>query len=264
MKTSVIIATKNEQNNIKRLLASLKKQTEKSCEIIVVDNYSQDKTREIAKKYTRHVYSKGKERSQQRNYGLKKAKGQYVIFLDADMQLEKNVLKECIEKIRNKNTKGIIIDEISNGKSYLAKIKNLEKELYRDQGEIEAARFFRKKDLDKIGGYDDNLISGEDWDISIRTSKLGPLLRIKSKIIHNEEKTFWQDIKKKYYYAKNIERYAKKHPEEFKKQSGFFRFSNLFKKPAIIYHDPTVFAGLILLKSAQYFAYIISRWTKSK
>lgn len=256
---SIIIATKNEEKNIERCLKNIKTQSQKA-EIIVVDNFSTDRTLQIAKIYTKNTYQKGKERSQQRNYGLKKAHAPYVLFLDADMEISASLLKECVQKMhKNPDASGIIIDEITKGHNFLSRIKSVEKNLTNKNTSIEAARFFNKSIVEKVGGYDENLISGEDWDISIRTNKIGPLLRIKSIIIHNEEKTFWEDIKKKYYYAKNIQGYAKKHPEEFKKQSGFFRFSNLFKKPTVVYYDPAAFFGLIFLKSAQYLAYLLAK-----
>ena len=60
---SVIITTKNEEKHIENLLQSIKRQTYKNIEIILVDNYSTDRTREIARKYTDKIYLKGPERS---------------------------------------------------------------------------------------------------------------------------------------------------------------------------------------------------------
>jgi len=62
-------------------------------EIIVVDNNSQDKTKEIAYRYTDKVYNFGPERSAQRNFGVKQAAGKYILYLDADMVLSENVMK---------------------------------------------------------------------------------------------------------------------------------------------------------------------------
>lgn len=259
---SVIIPTKNEEVNIGRLLKSLASQSFNKFEVIVVDNYSNDRTLQIAKKYTRKVYRYGPERSAQRNFGLQKAKGKYVLFLDADMQLKKHILKECLEKIKNKKISGIFIDELSIGKNYLSRVKNLEKKIYSGQKEIEAARFFRTKDVKKIGGYDEQLIAGEDWDLSLRMRRFGKLARIKSKIYHFENQSFWQDIAKKYYYAKNIHKYALKNPSEFASQSGFNRFLILFKKPKIIFRNLPEFLGLIFLKTGQFLAFEISKMQK--
>ena len=113
MEISAVIATKNEQDNLQRLLVSLKRQTAKSFEIIIVDNYSTDRTTQIAKKYTSKVFQMGPERTTQRNFGLKKAAGKYILFVDADMQLQSNVLKESVSAMdKNPKLSGIVIDEI--------------------------------------------------------------------------------------------------------------------------------------------------------
>jgi glycosyltransferase involved in cell wall biosynthesis len=71
---SVVITTKNEEKNIENCLRSINGQTFTNVELIVVDNFSEDETVEIAKKYTTKVYFKGPERSSQRNYGVQVAK----------------------------------------------------------------------------------------------------------------------------------------------------------------------------------------------
>ena len=68
-KVSVIVTTKNEAKNIGRCLQSIQNQTYKAIEIIVVDNFSKDETKRIAKKFTKKVFDKGPERSAQRNLG---------------------------------------------------------------------------------------------------------------------------------------------------------------------------------------------------
>lgn len=82
---SVIITTKNEEKNIASCLESIKNQTypQEKIEIIVVDNDSIDKTKEIALKYTDKVYNFGPERSAQRNFGVRQAKGKYILYLDS-------------------------------------------------------------------------------------------------------------------------------------------------------------------------------------
>ena len=260
---SVIIPTYNEGKNIGRLLASLAQQTFKDFKIIVVDNYSTDKTRQIASKFTNQVYQIGPERSAQRNFGLKKARGQYVLFLDADMTLEPKVLAECLKAIQRNQFSAVTIDEISKGASFFAKVKALEKQLIINQTYLEAPRFLRKKDLQKIGGFDETLISGEDWDLAQRIRKLDRIGKINAKIYHHETGSLLSSIKKKYYYAKYIQKYALKHPGVYKKQASIlFRFSILFSKPKLILTSPVEFLGLLILKSAQYFAFLLAKKVK--
>src|SRR5688500_6010720 len=97
---SVIITTRNEEQVIERLLTSVKAQTYPEIELLVVDNNSEDNTKKITQKYTSKVYDFGPERSAQRNYGASKAKGSYLLFLDADMKLEKDVISECVTAIK--------------------------------------------------------------------------------------------------------------------------------------------------------------------
>ena len=73
---SIVVTTKNEEKNIENCLNSIKNQNypQNKIEIIVVDNNSIDKTKQIALRYTDKVYNFGPERSAQRNFGVKKSK----------------------------------------------------------------------------------------------------------------------------------------------------------------------------------------------
>ena len=79
---SVIILTKNEEKNLKKCLESVK-----WCdEIIIIDDNSTDKTIEIAKKYKVTIYPHplNNNFSNQRNFGIFKAKNEWILFVDAD------------------------------------------------------------------------------------------------------------------------------------------------------------------------------------
>lgn len=121
---SIIIPTFNEAKNIKRLITSIKNQSYKNFEILVVDDGSTDETCDIAKKEKVRVFKrKHAERSVQRNFGAKKAKGKILIFLDADMELTENVLKDCVKLFNSSKYKALIIPEKTTGDSTMAKIR---------------------------------------------------------------------------------------------------------------------------------------------
>ena len=91
MKLSIVIITKQEQDYLPKLLDSLKQQTFNDFEIIVSDAQSKDNTRKIAKEHNCKIVEGGLP-SKGRNNGVKKAKGKYLLFLDADVVLPKDFL----------------------------------------------------------------------------------------------------------------------------------------------------------------------------
>jgi glycosyltransferase involved in cell wall biosynthesis len=100
MLTSVIIA-RNEEKNISRCLKSVSW----SNEIILVDDYSTDNTTKIAKKYNAKIYKRhlNNDFSAQRNFGLSKSKGDWILFVDADEVVTKSLEKEIKKEIKKEN-----------------------------------------------------------------------------------------------------------------------------------------------------------------
>jgi len=102
MKVSIIVPTYNEEKNINKCLYSLVNldYPKKDYEIIVVDGMSQDKTRNIVKKYknVRLFENPKKFTSSNRNLGIKNAKYNYIAFTDADCFVPENWLKILTEK----------------------------------------------------------------------------------------------------------------------------------------------------------------------
>jgi len=171
---SVIVPTKNSVNTLEDCLRSIKAQTYNNIELIVVDNFSSDSTLKIAGKFTEKHYLRGPERSAQRNYAVKKSNGEYVFVIDSDMVLSDSVVTDCVESIlSDKKARGVIIPEESFGEGFWAQCKKLERSFYVGVDWIEAARFFYLEDYQAEGGYNEEMVSGEDWDFSRRIGKLG-------------------------------------------------------------------------------------------
>ena len=100
---SVIIPTYNSSRTLEKCLESIKNQTYKNIEIIVVDNNSTDNTKEIAKKFADKVINFWPERTFQKNEWLKNASGKYWLFIDGDMILSKYLLEKSVMKIQEQN-----------------------------------------------------------------------------------------------------------------------------------------------------------------
>jgi len=102
MKLSAIILTKNEEEMIEDCLRSINNLAD---EIIIIDDESKDKTLELAKRYNcKIIIHKKINFSNQRELGLIKASGDWVLYIDADERVSKE-LKNEIEITVKENTK---------------------------------------------------------------------------------------------------------------------------------------------------------------
>jgi glycosyltransferase involved in cell wall biosynthesis len=254
---SVIIPTRNSASTLENCLKSLKNQSYKNIEIIVVDRNSDDHTKEIAKKYVNQVLNKEPERSAQRNFGVANARGKYVLIPDSDMVLSENVVAECVEKMGEKGIAGVIIPEESFGTGFWAQCKKLERSFYLGLDWMEGARFFRKSDFIKVGGYNENMVSGEDWDLSQRIEGLGKIDRISALIYHNEGKiNLLKTVKKKFYYADKFVKYTdnSRNQERVSEQTSILkRYKLFFSNPKKLFCNPLLGFGMLFMKTCEFF-----------
>lgn len=252
---SVIVTTKNEEKNIGNCLQSVLDQSYTNTELIAVDNNSSDKTVKIAKIFTDKVYNIGPERSTQRNFGVKIAKGKYFLYLDADMILSKYVIEECLDLCENHKCIAAFIPERIIGIGLWIKIRHFERS-FLDATCIDAVRFIRRDKFIEIGGFDTSLTGPEDWDLSKRIEKVGKIGVIKAPRYHNERLfNFEQYLGKKIYYIKGFNKYKEKWGRNdpiVKKQLGsWYRFVWVFiengKWKQLIKHLPLTFGMYCIL-----------------
>ena len=220
---SIVITTKNEEKNIENCLRSIKNQTYKNVELIVVDNFSEDNTAELALKYGAKVNFKGNERSAQRNYGAKVADGTYLIYLDADMILGPTVIEECVAICECNDLGALYVPERIVGDGFWIKVRDFERSFYTGTV-IDAVRFIRKDLFEEIAGFDESLIGPEDWDLDRRVRAIAKVGVIESALYHNEGLFDLQRyLGKKEYYLRSFDKYIQKWGKndlEIKKQLG--------------------------------------------
>lgn len=253
---SAIITTKNSEKTLEQLLISLKEQTYQKMEIILVDNNSTDQTCQIAKKYTNKVYQKGPERSAQRNFGAKKAIGEFLFFLDSDMYLSKNVVWECVNFYQKKSSKiwgGLVIPEQSIGQGFWSRVKAFERALNAGEPFFEAARFYPQEVFWEASGYDKSLTGPEDWDLPQRIQKKYQLGRIKAKIYHQENNPSPVFLaRKKYYYGLSVHRYlTKQNLPIFGPTTVYFLRKAFYKNWRKLLENPVLTLGMFFMLMAE-------------
>ena len=101
-KFSIVIPVYNVEKYLEKCLDSVFNQTYKDYEVIVVNDGTKDNSMDIVKNYNVKVITqKNQGLSAARNHGVKKATGDYLIFLDSDDYWEKDLLKELAKSLKN-------------------------------------------------------------------------------------------------------------------------------------------------------------------
>lgn len=242
---SIIIPTKNEEINIKRCLSSIKNNTYKNYEVIIVDQSSTDKTTEIGLEFgSKIIVTKPTKDylppSNSRNLGFKESKGEYIYHLDADMELDNNLLEEIVSIFKNSEIGAIVVPENDIATNIWAKAKAFERSLYLETN-MEAARVSRREIFEKTK-YDSEIFSGEDWNIHDEFSKLSKIGRTKSGVRHYLNNiSLKKEFYKKFNYGKGSNKYiVRKKADLYKKLEYLGKsyikaiISNLITKPIVV------------------------------
>jgi len=166
---TAIISVYNSENKIGKCLNSLLNQTYKPIEIIVVDDGSTDKTKEIIKKVADNKKIFLLEQKRQgpgaaKNLASKKAKGKILVFVDSDEYPRKDYIEKLTKPIRENKTKTSI------GAWYLAQPKNpWARCRFKDTSKIRyhaiksgVFRAIEKNFFNKLGGF--NITKGYSDD----------------------------------------------------------------------------------------------------
>ena len=207
---SIIIPTYNSSKTVEKCLKSVKKQTYENIETIVSDNFSTDKTADIARKYKARVVLKGSERAVAKNYGASVARGSLLYFIDSDFVLACDTVQKCVRAITKADA--LVTSKASVGKSFWARTISYKNQLLADDPSVLAARFMKKDVFFKAGGFHETLVYGEDVDLHRRLLDAGYLIRKVNAIEWHigEPKTLKEFVLKKCYYGKTLKRYLKR------------------------------------------------------
>jgi glycosyltransferase involved in cell wall biosynthesis len=206
---AVIVPTRDAARTLAACLISLRSQTV-PCRVVVVDNASEDTTLEIARGLTELVLSGGPERSAQRNQGAATIDAPIIGFIDADMVAPPTLAEEVLDQIQA-GAVSVVVPERSFGLGFWSKVRDFERSFYPGT-DIEAVRFLTREAWSKLGGYDEAMTGGEDWDLSIRAARFGPVGRTLSVVQHDEGHLRYRDAcAKKGYYASGLRRFATVH-----------------------------------------------------
>lgn len=234
---SVIVPLYNKGSLVCKTIDSVLKQDYNDLEIIVVDDGSKDDSAEYVKSYTdprvRYLYKANGGVSSARNYGARHAKGEWLMYLDADDEILLGALSELMSLHEKYPECKLLTGQIL----WLAKGKEINKKKKKHISHPFKTSFpflaiwlnkcypgtrnmlVHKSLVKEYGGYDERMSFFEDWEFSLRMARCGSLACSDKNIgIYNQEEgglsSSWHPLEKEMaYYI----------PEIIKKASFFER-----------------------------------------
>jgi len=180
---SVVIPTLNEEKNLPILLKSLTKQTDKDYEVTVIDSGSTDKTKTVAESFKskipcfRFVEHKCRNVSAARNFGASLSRGKFLIFFDADVEIESKFFKKIKEKISQYDLDALTVWNRAKKNKFTGRfilgLLNLSMTLSQKlKPAANGPCIVIKRDIfEKVKGFDERIVFGEDFDLIQRAHR---------------------------------------------------------------------------------------------
>ncbi|MGB3405551.1 MAG: glycosyltransferase [Microcoleaceae cyanobacterium] len=179
---SVIIPVYNAQKTIQATIESVLQQTFPDFELIIINDGSTDQTDSILRQYTDSrisIYTNSRQGAAvSRNQGFQQSNGEYIAFLDADDLWTVDKLESQLKALKDHPEMTVsyswtdYIDEAGNklySGSYLALNGDIySKLLVRNFLENGSNPMIKRQALIDIGGFDESLEGGQDWDLYLR------------------------------------------------------------------------------------------------
>lgn len=253
---SVVVVTKDIVRTIEPCLGSIKEQTWPNIELLVVDNFSTDGTWEVVEKLADVAIQAGPERSAQRNIGTERARGDWVLWIDADMELPPTIIERAMERARADGADAVFVPEATVGDGYWTACRALERSCCVEEVLVQSPRLIRREYLLHTGGFLESLSGTEDAELRTRMIADGCTLSwIPDLIVHDEGRlTLSGILKKRYYYGRGLKRYRQRHPGALGGQAGAAveAYRKNWRKLAA---RPATAAGVVLMRAGELAAY---------
>ena len=256
---SVIIPTKNSERTIRACLESVRGQTYRNFEIVVVDNFSRDSTVPIAKGYADIVLLAGPERTTQVKKGAAKSKGAFIYKIDSDFVLEPLVLEKAVRVALDQKAVAVVIPNLSYPNiSFWSQVRFFERLSYVGSTQIEAARFIRRDAYDAVGGHDVTLVAYEEHDLHNKVSRLGKIVRIQGAAEWHigEPKSLADIVRTSWYYGKTAIRYVRRHRRVAATQIMPVRRA-LLNQRKVFLSRPKLLVGLAIYEIVKYLSALL-------
>jgi hypothetical protein len=254
---SVVVPTRDAGRTIETCLRSIRSQTWPALELIVVDNGSSDATWAVAERQADLALRGGPERSAQRNLGIDHASGEWVFYVDADMELGPDVVERAVRAGLAAGAVGVSVPEESVGPGFWTRCRTLERRCLRHEPSLLWPRLIRTGYLRATGGFALWLTGTEDAELHRRMLADGaPIVLADGLILHHEGRlTLGGLARKRFYYGRGLLAYRQAHPGALAAQARAAVRAGWRQRRRLL-AEPRVAAGIAVMRTVELAAYL--------
>ena len=259
---SVVVPTRDAGRTIAACLRSIRAQDHPAVEIVVVDNGSRDGTFELAGDLADVAVRGGPERSAQRNRGVELARGEWVMWVDADMVLPPDVIRCALAVAERTGASAVAVPEVTVGPGFWTACRALERSCYLDDPTLHNPRLLRRDRLRALGGFDPAMAGPEDADLRLRLRAGGvPVAYCADTVIeHDEGRLTVRDVlAKRVYYGRSLPAFAARNAGGLRGQ-GAGTVAALARHHRRLAGHPVLAVGVVTLRSLEAAAYGLGYW----
>ncbi len=176
---SIVIPVYNQADKIEKTLQSILKQSYQNVEVVVVNDGSSDNIKEILKKWKAFFKEKkiklqiisqeNRGAANARNRGFQETKGEFVLFLDADVVMKKDMLSKMLSVLKKNPDKAYAYSAHKFGRK-LFKLWKFDIQKLKEIPYIHTSSLIRRN---RFPGFDENLKRFQDWDLWLTMLKRG-------------------------------------------------------------------------------------------
>ncbi len=255
---SVIVPTRNNIRTIEACLRSVRGQSYPAVELIVVDNGSDDGTWQVAQRVADIALRGGPERSAQRNLGIARSTGGWVLWLDSDMLLPPDSVSTAVDTAHRTAADGVALPERTVGDGFWTACRALERECYLDQPWLHNPRLVRRDLLTGEHGFDRGMSGPEDADLRMRMRSAGRRIELAPVVVdHDEGRLTVPDVlRKRYYYGRSIPAFSRAHDGAVAAQGRALLRAYAAHRGLLLRH-PAHAAGMVVLRGLEVVGYAL-------
>lgn len=240
-KTSFIVPCYNQASFLHEALNAVHGQTFQNWECIIVNDGSTDETEGVATKWVekdkrfKYISKPNGGLSSARNKGIKISKGKYIFPFDADDKIHPEYLEKAIHILEKDDSIEVLSSkvELFGAKKEVYQLPEYTFETLLLKNCFIACSIFKKTSYLKVGGYDENLKSFEDWDFWISVLKDGGKVHVIDEVLYYYRKHETDSLSNRFYSDGNF--YYGLYDYVYKKHIDLYQ--NAFPNFIFVYKD---------------------------